>query len=386
MECAARQLEGGAGHALARVAARARPAPGRSAIGSILQTGSSETSQPRSVGSWQRRRRVRRRASAPARRRRDGAGRPASRPGPATAVGMPGSKPISPTVPTPPSLAWRSPRPAAPPSAAARPASWRASIGVVPACEARPRDHEAEALDADAAAHRRRRDALGLEHGALLDVELEVGAEPLQPGAALEDALELDAVLGEHAPARGGPSASRAFASSAGSRVPAAAELPNRLRPKRAPSSSAQSTRASVRGGCAPSAPAQARSTPSAPITPSAPSSQPPSGTESRWEPTASAGSALARADTPRRCRPRRSPARGRSRRAAPAGSSRAAPPALAPAEPLGAVVVAGPPLRARAGRRSPASPASIAGTASLTPRAPGAALDPGSGHRRRPG
>ena len=48
------------------------------------------------------------------------------------------------------------------------------------------------------------------------------------------------------------PSASRRSRTAAGSRVPENAELPNRLRPKRAPSSSAQSTSASVRGGRAP--------------------------------------------------------------------------------------------------------------------------------------
>ena len=104
VECAARQLDRRCrctrSHASRR---RAPPAPGRTAIGSILQTGSSVTSQPRSVGSWQRRLRVRTRASAPgasaSRWRRSTSIE--ARPG--TAVGIPGSKPISPTVPTPPS-------------------------------------------------------------------------------------------------------------------------------------------------------------------------------------------------------------------------------------------------------------------------------------------
>ena len=61
----------------------------------------------------------------------------------------------------------------------------------------------------------------------------------------------------------------------AGSSVPATAELPNRLRPKRAPSSSAKSTSATERS--APSS-AATRSTSRAAITPSAPSSQPPFG------------------------------------------------------------------------------------------------------------
>src|SRR5215207_1240585 len=86
------------------------------------------------------------------------------------------------------------------------------------------------------------------------------------------------------------PSASRRLRTVAGSRVPENAELPKRLRPNRAPSSSAQSISARVRGGRRPACD-QARSTPTAAITPSAPSSQPPSGTESTCEPSASAGS-----------------------------------------------------------------------------------------------
>ena len=71
--------------------------------------------------------------------------------------------------------------------------------------------------------------------------------------------------------------------------MPIAAALPNRLRLNRAPSSSAQSTRATVTGGT-PSA-ASERSSSSPAITPSAPSSQPPFGTLSRWLPTTSMSS-----------------------------------------------------------------------------------------------
>ena len=78
------------------------------------------------------------------------------------------------------------------------------------------------------------------------------------------------------------PAASVRSRTAAGSSVPANAELPRRLRPKRAPSSSAQSTSATLRAG----EPSD-RSTSTAAITPSAPSSQPPEGTESMWEPTA---------------------------------------------------------------------------------------------------
>ncbi len=70
--------------------------------------------------------------------------------------------------------------------------------------------------------------------------------------------------------------------------LPENAELPIRLRPNRAPSSSAQSTSTSGRGGGSPAFDHE-RSTPSAAITPSAPSSQPPSGTESTWEPQTTA-------------------------------------------------------------------------------------------------
>ena len=77
----------------------------------------------------------------------------------------------------------------------------------------------------------------------------------------------------------------RSFSSRTSSifRLPAAAADPSRLRPKRAPSSSAQSTSLSVTGGVVP---ACIRSASSAAITPRQPSSQPPFGTESRWLPT----------------------------------------------------------------------------------------------------
>ena len=72
-------------------------------------------------------------------------------------------------------------------------------------------------------------------------------------------------------------------ASTSRSRLPATAAEPNKLRPNRAPSSSAQSTSAIVRAGFGPSHRALITSRPA--ITPSAPSSQPPLGTESRCEP-----------------------------------------------------------------------------------------------------
>ena len=147
--------------------------------------------------------------------------------------------------------------------------------------------------------------------------------------------------------------------SSSGSSVPENAELPNRLRPKRAPSSSAQSTSVSVRGGASPSA-AQARSTPSAAITP-----------KRAVEPAAVGDRVQMRAERQRRLplpldrgpqvprRVRALPSR-RSRRAARRGTSRAAPP-LAPAQPLRPLGPAGAPVELAevgdhpARRRSPA-------------------------------
>ena len=81
------------------------------------------------------------------------------------------------------------------------------------------------------------------------------------------------------------PSWSRSARAASTSSSPAAALEPSRLWPKRAPSSSAQSTSVTVSGGCPEAASARMTSRPAS--TPSAPSSQPPSGTESRWLPSA---------------------------------------------------------------------------------------------------
>ena len=79
------------------------------------------------------------------------------------------------------------------------------------------------------------------------------------------------------------PSRSFSWRTSSIFRLPAAADDPSRLRPKRAPSSSAQSTSLSVTGA---GADACMRSASSAAVTPRHPSSHPPFGTESRWLPT----------------------------------------------------------------------------------------------------
>src|SRR5215207_9263860 len=91
------------------------------------------------------------------------------------------------------------------------------------------------------------------------------------------------------------PSRSASCLSSSWSRIePAAALEPNSERPNRAPSSSAQLTRRAVTGGSPSSAIRRKTSEPATTL--SAPSSQPPFGTESRWPPISSS-----RSERPRR-------------------------------------------------------------------------------------
>ena len=355
VEGAARELAGSPATS-AQASRAANTSPVSNGIGSIRQTGCSSSSQPRSAaasphggaGGLEHR--------APAPRRRGGAGRRRARPRRRPRSGCPGSSAQlaggrDAAVRRP---AIRSTASAA--SAAARPASRRASIGVVPACEAWPAKPKPQPLDPGAAGDRRAR----------------AGPRPRAPGPArcaargrrrapprraprLGRAVELDAVLGR-APRRSPrPSASRSPSSAAGSRVPAKAELPNRLRPKRAPSSSAQSTSTSARGGGSGRS-AQARSTPSAGHH-----------AERAVEPAAVRDRVEVRAERERRRRavgalePRPEVAglvglgrRPRSRPATRSEEPRASRPPRPPAEALGAAVVAGAPRRARAGRRSP--------------------------------
>ena len=117
---------------------------------------------------------------------------------------------------------------------------------------AREADHVP--LDAERAEHDAGRLVHRLEHRALLDVQLEVGArvDRLQLAVRVEHAIERDAVLGERVDQpRALPILQLAHARRS-SRLPAAADEPSRLRPKRAPSSSAQSTSFSVTGGVVP--------------------------------------------------------------------------------------------------------------------------------------
>ena len=123
---------------------------------------------------------------------------------------------------------------------------------------------------------------------------------------------------------------------------------PNRLRPKRAPSSSAQSTTATVTGGVPSAARARISSTPA--ITPSAPSSQPPFGTLSRCEPTTIMSSLVAAQVRPRGC-PRR---RFRPRPAgSPAIRGTAPGPRATPVSMHRRRLPSGPPVRSSRARRS---------------------------------
>ena len=156
-------------------------------------------------------------------------------------------------------------------------------------------------LDAEGAEHHPERQVHPLQDGTLLDVQLEVGDGVLEL-PRLVDPVEVHAML-PSASGRATPSLSFRLRTSSGSSAPAAAPEPKRLRPKRAPSSSAQSTRRNVTGR---SCGARARMTSRAPTTFRAPSSQPPFGTESMWPPMRTARSESP-GPWPRRCRPRRS-------------------------------------------------------------------------------
>ncbi len=76
-------------------------------------------------------------------------------------------------------------------------ASRRLSIGVEPGVRRLAAPGDARALDAERPEHDAERQLERLEHRPLLDVELQVGARPLELRAGLERAVELDAVLAE---------------------------------------------------------------------------------------------------------------------------------------------------------------------------------------------
>src|SRR4051812_5570644 len=60
-----------------------------------------------------------------------------------------------------------------------------------------PGEAEQVSLDPGAPAHRRPVQALGLQHGSLLDVELEVGAQPALPTGRLRYMIKLNLVFGK---------------------------------------------------------------------------------------------------------------------------------------------------------------------------------------------
>ena len=119
------------------------------------------------------------------------------------------------------------------------------------------------ALDAERAEHDAERQVERLEHRALLDVQLEVGGGVLELAAAPRSRGRGRRRARASASGSATPSRSASCRSSSWSGIePAAALEPNRLRPKRAPSSSAQSTSRTVTGGSPSSAMRRSTSTP----------------------------------------------------------------------------------------------------------------------------
>ena len=204
----------------------------------------------------------------------------------------------------------------------ASPASWRRSIGVVPACDAWPREAEAMPLDSDAAVRRRRR----------------AGPRPRAPGPARCGARGRRRAGSRREPASRTRSSSTPFsAQRVAIETPPSASRSSRdlvrverPRERRAPEEAAAEARALLVGPVderqratvaalrSPPMPAPPRAPA---ITPSAPSSQPPSGTESTCEPTAERRLPRRPRDRPRRFPPRRARARGPARRGARRGA-----------------------------------------------------------------
>ena len=178
-----------------------------------------------------------------------------------------------------------------------------------------------------------------LQHRPLLDVQLEVGGGVRELRGALERAVDVDAMRAPGPPAARSPSRSVRPRRSSGSSVPQAALEPNRLRPKRAPSSSAQSTSRTVTGGV-PSRRCGAAPRPADHVQ----AAVEPAAVRHRVDVPADQQLALAtrRAASPTGCRPRRP----RPRPAAPSSLSRIQARAVAQVsvqrDPLRAVFVAG--------------------------------------------
>ena len=265
---------------------------------------------------------------------------------PATAVTMPGSSRAARSCRRR-RARGRSARSRAPPRRRrGRRRAWRPSASSRRARPARGSSSRSRSTPG-AAGDRRAAQALRLEHRALLDVELEVGAEARRAARGPRARVELDAVLGQHVARsrrrRRRVERPRAPPGRASRRAPSCRTgCARTAAPPRRPSRPARG-----RGAAARSDPAQARSTPSAAITPSAPSSQP--AVRHRVEVGAERerrGAAVgARQPRPEVARLVDLGARCRSRRAA-RGGSRAPPPI---------------PASSRRGGRPPAPPVSAA-------------------------
>ena len=149
-------------------------------------------------------------------------------------------------------------------------------------------------LDAEGAEDDPEREVHGLEHRALLDVELEVGDRAVELAARVERAVEVDAVRarsrrGARARRRPGADAARPGRPSSRRRRSSRTGCGRSARPPRRPS-----PRAGRSPAVAPP-PRSRRRTSTPAITFRQPSSQPPFGTESMWPPISSE-----RSDSPR--------------------------------------------------------------------------------------
>ena len=203
---------------------------------------------------------------------------------------------------------------------------------------ARPGDPPA--LDPVGAEHGPEREVHRLEHRALLDVELEVGGGALEL-RAVPRGRGRDRRRWRRAP-RGARRRRWSFSSRSSSWSliePDAAEEPKSERPKRAPSSSAQLTSRTVTGAGPSSAIRRSTSAPATTL--SAPSSQPPFGTESMWPPISTAGSLPPRSVHQSFPAASRSRSSGRPERS-PSSQALAVFHVVRPGDALGAVLVAG--------------------------------------------
>ena len=134
-----------------------------------------------------------------------------------TEVTIPGRQTTPPEVHTAPSPVSRATSRIARASfAAPASASRRLSIGVEPACAAWPVQRDPVALDAEGAEHDAERQVERLEHGALLDVELEVGGRARELRVGVERPVEVDPVRADRVGQRDAVAVGRACAARPG--------------------------------------------------------------------------------------------------------------------------------------------------------------------------